>query len=150
MQRNFCDQEDCLLHPTYIKKEEERLKREAQIKEAKAEKERIKEINSIRVITDQDLTANLTNGTYVYSPSNGMATQNHGHFVTMGGGSTTWSAATYDHSVSWDSSLINGQVMRIKTSTIDIPFECTICSHFKKLDMKEILIIEEAKKALND
>jgi len=104
MQHNFCDQEDCLLHPTYIKKEEERAKREAQAK---------------------------------------------GHLVAIEDGSQ-WAPASYDHSIFWDSSCISVQAVRIKTSTVDIPVECTICSHFKKLDMKEILIIEEAKKALND
>ena len=49
-----------------------------------------------------------------------------------------------------DTSIMIDNIIRIKTSGIDIPFECTICSHFKKLDMKEILIVQEARKVLND
>lgn len=136
-----CSAIDCPLHPVY--KEHER-KRQAEIARKQAE-----EAQKI------DEAAKLPAGSVVFSSDGNLqATGNMQitgtHIMPTVNSSCAWMSGTFVDSC--EAIRVDNDTIELQTPNLDypVPIECFMCSHMEKRDMRDQIIVKQAKKALED
>ena len=142
-----CDEEDCPVHPTYLRLEKEAAEEKARLEREERDRQRAMISPNNPLVVNPD-------GTISYR---GMVIQNNGN-VLIGGnivtsGGLTLSAVNGNY---YTKSYVDNAIIGTNTSGhymnigcgVSIRMECMVCKHFKGFDMKETIIIDGAKKAL--
>lgn len=146
-----CNQADCPLHPIYIKQEKAEAKRKAK-EEERLRLEELKNSDYIfpGQITFRDLD-NLIPGQIVFDDNrlsivgdlkiNGTTDM---HSISS---DFTWNRAGWNE--------LNNEIDHRSYLCLDgidytVPFECLACKHFEKIDMRDAIIVQRAKKALEE
>lgn len=125
-----CNQADCPLHPIYIKQEKAEAKRKAE----EEERLRLEEMKNSDYIFPGQIVFddNKINGTIDM------------HSISS---SFTWNRAGWNE--------LNNEIDHRSYLCLDgidytVPFECLACKHFEKIDMRDAIIVQRAKKALEE
>lgn len=84
-----------------------------------------------------------------------ISTGNHTHTMPLkvetSSGTNSWTNWSSNSSVSYqsiDTSKITDSTMKFNIANVSVSVECLMCKHFKKCDMRELLIVQKAKEEL--
>lgn len=118
-----CDFTDCPVHPDYV--------------ETSSRKE-----DGDLFIDNNELRVWVSTGNHTHAMPLKNSTSSYYNW-------TSWSSNSADYSIqAIDTNKITDSAIKFNVANTSVSIECLMCKHFKKCDMRELLIVEKAKKEL--